>query len=167
MMLCVTEKEFSSAEERRAATSDVDGVSEFGVVTWVRAGVVAAQYEAPLPPDPSPELNASTGRPTCQAHQRGGPCAEPVFVSLPVSAAHSLARGGAHAHTTSPRIHWLPAWSRESFLFDAVVFVGCFVVFVGCLQGMCTGPSYACATRPSATTAASSGGRPCPHAPVG
>ena len=44
MMLSSSEKKFSSASERQAATEGADGVSQHGAVTWVRAGVVAATY---------------------------------------------------------------------------------------------------------------------------
>jgi hypothetical protein len=44
MMLAVTEMRFSTAEERQAATDGADGVSQHGVVTWIRAGVVAAVH---------------------------------------------------------------------------------------------------------------------------
>lgn len=44
MMLAVSEKRFSTSADRRAATDGADGVSMYGVVTWMRAGVVAAVY---------------------------------------------------------------------------------------------------------------------------
>jgi len=44
MMLSASEKKFTSTAERRAATDGVDGISVHGVVTWMRAGVVAAVY---------------------------------------------------------------------------------------------------------------------------